>query len=90
MIVHCILLNYQFSKMAAGGGGGQQKEISTAKLNTVYDEDDPEGVSQEDSHDTRAVLYDFVFTRATADEELTSQQKESFQEASSETEERFG
>ncbi len=72
-----------------GGGGGQQKEISAAKF-TVYDEDDLEGVSQEDSHDTRAVLYDFVFTRATADEELTSEQKESFQEASSETEERYG
>ena len=62
-------------------GGGNQLELSKTNFKGYgeYESDLP--VSEEDSQATRKVLYNFVFTRAEADNSLTTEQKEFFNEA---------
>lgn len=68
---------------------GNQLEIaSTTSVKVLgYDETElEEEVSVEDSDSTKRVLYNFVFTRADADTNLSKEQKESFHEAQSTSE----
>lgn len=75
-------------------GGGRQIEVSKTNLK-VYEDDgteieEEEEISDEETINTRGVLYDFVFTRATADKSLTTEQKESFNEAHAKSEDGCG